>query len=214
MAFIGRGIFTSGILAIGLALSSGAAQANLVISYASSSPSGGGSNWVYNVTLDQTQAINTSLGVNFATLYDFSPNLTLADITLGGSIASWIPSIAFITPPPAGITLGGSFPPDAAGLVNITITANAGFPFTDGAPLGLSLGTITLHTDALDKTHGFRKVSHTGQAQDDDTGDLSANVGSTIAPVPGPVVGAGLPGLVAACFGLLAFARRRRQKYA
>ena len=30
-------------------------------------------------------------------------------------------------------------------------------------------------------------------------------------PVPGPIVGAGLPGLVAACVGLIALARRRRQ---
>ena len=35
-----------------------------------------------------------------------------------------------------------------------------------------------------------------------------------IVAVPGPLAGAGLPGLVAACCGLIAFARRRRQKFA
>ena len=35
-----------------------------------------------------------------------------------------------------------------------------------------------------------------------------------IVGVPGPLAGAGLPGLMAACCGLVAFARRRRQKFA
>jgi hypothetical protein len=73
---------------------------------------------------------------------------------------------------------------------------------------GLSAGFVT--------KDGFQIFA--GADLDCGTGCTSINGGNTgvvgATAIPGPVVGAGLPGLVMACAGLLGLARRRRQRIA
>ena len=52
---------------------------------------------------------------------------------------------------------------------------------------------------------------HGGAPGSGDIGGVILATPADPSPVPGPIVGAGLPGLIAVCGALLALARRRRQ---
>jgi hypothetical protein len=190
-----------------LGLGVGAAQANIVVGTPTVAVAAGGSNWTYSVSID---SIQTSSAGSFFTLYDFmlGPAVFVSDT---GALASSFTFSTSLTNTPAP----GTTPTDSAAL------GNARFTETSGSFTNTSLGTFTLFAAGVPVPDSgscsiaiCRTVSFDGSATKTDTGLQQSNLGSTFAPVPAPILGAGLPGLLAACGGLLALARRRRQKLA
>jgi hypothetical protein len=113
----------------------------------------------------------------------------------------------------------------ADALLRFMVTAPANTPIVDfhllldgvvGSVLdvaSLSNGVTLSSSDNLEHAVSFAPVTSLFV-----TDDIGVNPGGTISSVekqfsqvPGPVVGAGLPGLIAACGGLVALARRRRK---
>jgi hypothetical protein len=95
---------------------------------------------------------------------------------------------------------GGSNPDGNTIMFSVSAT---GLDIND---LTTSDGTSFFAADVISCKTGVTSCTGTGTGN---TGVIDATVG-----VPGPVIGAGLPGLVMACGGLLALARRRRQAIA
>jgi hypothetical protein len=101
---------------------------------------------------------------------------------------------------PSSVGIGGTGAPLAVANVSGPFSVTETFTVTGGAAYNTWY-------------NGFDTLNL--QSQTDSSGDFWATPAAVRTdPVPGPVVGAGLPGLLAACGGLVALSRRRRRQAA
>jgi hypothetical protein len=159
------------------------------------------------VSVDVTLAnANRFVSTGFDTDFGFNlannPTITFSGVTSGFT-------------PVANPQTAGSLHMDGTGFfeygVNCTACGNGGSNPQSG-PLDFTitaagLTTASFQQNAAGQFFAVDMISGTTGK----TGAVDASVGT---PVPGPLAGAGLPGLVAACVGLIGLARRRRQKLA
>ncbi|UPJ51741.1 hypothetical protein IVB30_10540 [Bradyrhizobium sp. 200] len=115
--------------------------------------------------------------------------------------------------PGGSLTFTSQFTSNAQGRgLSLLESTYLGTPTAPGTVLGLApfpplLGLSSTVSSAVVPA-GF---SLTGELDITATGPQLSNAGITVSAVPGPVIGAGLPGLIMACGGLLVLARRRRK---
>ena len=188
-----------------------ATSANAVIMF-SPTPSGTGNNVVFN-QLPPDQTGTTVFGnINVTdTLVQFTSTQVLTTPSQGQARIESVPANILNnlnTTIPGFDFSEAVFNLDATANGSATINAfdQSGTLFSFLLPLsgsGQNFFTLT--------TAGGEEISRVAFASSVGLADVAQIRFGGLVPIPAPIVGAGLPGLVAACGGLLALARRRRR---
>jgi len=167
--------------------------------------------WTFDYTIKNTSSGNTTA----SSIGSFGLNTT-PDLT--GASSTGLFNLALLNP---------SFP-NVNGANIIEVCFSAGNNSSNANGNTLTEGQSTSGTFELDFASAQNSISLDGaylrfQGINATSPNLNGQSGvgfngnpqvTTFSSVPGPIVGAGLPGLISACMGLVFLARRRRQRLA
>jgi hypothetical protein len=165
----------------------------------------------FTYTADGSGVPGANVGVNVDTIFP-----GLEGLVFNGNYSNTTTSredafISFLVTAPAATITDFHLALDAQ-TGPVTDTATLSFP-------GTILPSQLLSSSDNNLTHSidFAQAVSSVFVQDDLAifpGGSVSSIHKDVSQVPGPIVGAGLPGLMAACGGLLALARRRRRQSA
>ena len=147
---------------------------------------------------------NLDISTNAAGSHFLDVFITAQAETFGAAVAAYFSAFTLNSTLGTVSTTMSTFLDPANGLFTTIIPLGSAGPFTTGPTTGTSLAAANCGGNC----------SITAQYHVVTTGPASSNATINVNAVPGPIVGAGLPGLLAACFGLIALARRRRMNAA
>jgi hypothetical protein len=186
--------------------------------FGSVTATGSGTTLTVDVTLiNGNKFVETGSGANELFLFNAVVGTTVSNLSAtfnGTDVTTTLGGLTFVNHAPGTVNADGTG--DWTGSIECTVASNCNgnsiVTTVNDLHFTVSGITLTQLESRNDEGNIFAADILCGATQPGCNSGLTGPI--DVNQVPGPVLGAGLPGLIAACVGLVGLARRRRQKMA